>query len=264
MNRNPEKAETPVQPPLSQMFAQYLERQMSAQAAGLALPATGEVVPHEAGPVQPIDPKLAWEESLAALRCYQPALKPRSLKAAPDWPALVASHEPVAALAFAAGNFPQLVRNLQPLLQGADLTTLRAPALRPLTATGLQEWAAQATHYPEVLVAVGALRLARQFEAAAELLRSQQDKVPAEWDAAVRNEEAALAWHRGRSEEALALWQAQPASVPVLFNRGMAALFLGRPAEAIPHLRQAVEQLPESSAWHHLGRLYLALAEMRR
>jgi hypothetical protein len=51
--------------------------------------------------------------------------------------------------------------------------------------------------------------------------------------------------------------------VPVLFNRGMAALFLGDAAEARTCLNQAVQQLPEESAWHHLGRLYLALAESR-
>src|SRR5581483_2619950 len=51
-----------------------------------------------------------------------------------------------------------------------------------------------------------------------------------------------------------------PESVPVLFNRGMAALFLGRPAEAREDLRRAVGRLPEPDGWHHLGRLYLALA----
>jgi len=52
-----------------------------------------------------------------------------------------------------------------------------------------------------------------------------------------------------------------PDSVPILFNRGMAALFLDRPADARAALRTAVEKIPESSGWHHLGRLYLALAE---
>jgi hypothetical protein len=49
----------------------------------------------------------------------------------------------------------------------------------------------------------------------------------------------------------------------VLFNRGMAALFLGQPAKARNWLARAADQLPETSGWHHLGRLYLALAEMR-
>jgi predicted Zn-dependent protease len=87
--------------------------------------------------------------------------------------------------------------------------------------------------------------------------------VPAAWRAAWTNETAALAWQRGRVEDAVRLWTALPESVPVLFNRGMAALFLSRPAEARASLAQAAAQLPEDSAWHHLARLYLALAEMR-
>jgi hypothetical protein len=49
----------------------------------------------------------------------------------------------------------------------------------------------------------------------------------------------------------------------VLFNRGMAALFLGESADARAALSRAVALLPESSAWHHLARLYLTLAEAR-
>ena len=86
--------------------------------------------------------------------------------------------------------------------------------------------------------------------------------VPPEWRAAWANERAALAWHRGQTKEALSSWQAQEENVPVLFNRGMASLFLNKRANARAFLQQAVDQLPEG-AWHHLGRLYLALAEMR-
>ena len=56
---------------------------------------------------------------------------------------MVASREPAVALAFCAGNFPQLVRNLQPLLQAAELTALRSPSERPLPVASLLEWAAQ-------------------------------------------------------------------------------------------------------------------------
>ena len=52
--------------------------------------------------------------------------------------------------------------------------------------------------------------------------------------------------------------------MPVRFNRGMAALFLGRPAEARDHLKAAVGGLAETGAWHHLASLYLTLAEMAR
>ena len=117
--------------------------------------------------------------------------------------------------------------------------------------------------YPQILVALGVLRLARHYDEAANLLQQQRTHVPAQWQAAWSNEEAALAWHRGQAEEAAQLWRSQPESVPVLFNRGMAALFLAQPAESRLWLSQAVAHLPETSAWHHLGRLYLALAEMR-
>src|SRR5262249_48300728 len=127
----------------------------------------------------------------------------------------------------------------------------------------LTDWAEQVARrqqFPQLLLAQAALRLARQFDEAERLL---QTAAPAPWQAAWQNEAAALSWHRGRADEALAAWLKQPASVPVLFNRGMAALSLARPADARPWLTQAVAQLPEDGAWHHLGRLYLALAETR-
>jgi hypothetical protein len=58
------------------------------------------------------------------------------------------------------------------------------------------------------------------------------------------------------------MWQMQPASAPVLFNQGMAALFLGRAAEARSPLSRAVSHLLDNNGWYHLGKLYLALAEM--
>jgi hypothetical protein len=95
-----------------------------------------------------------------------------------------------------------------------------------------------------------------------QLLRSSGD-APADWQTLQANEEAALAWHSGKAEEALTLWQAQEPSLPVWFNRGMAALFLGHPMRARIALEHAVSKLPETSAWHHLGHLYLALIGAR-
>jgi hypothetical protein len=176
---------------------------------------------------------------------------------------LVASQEPAIALAFAVGNFPQLVRHVQPILQAAELADLRPTGGRPIALPALVAWATEQTTYPEVLLAVGALRLGRRFEAAEQLLTRLRPDVPAEWQAALGNEEAALAWHSGRGEEALKLWQSLPDSVPVQFNRGMAALFTGNAALARESLQQVVPHLSEDSAWHHLGQLYLALAESR-
>jgi hypothetical protein len=91
------------------------------------------------------------------------------------------------------------------------------------------------------------------------LIKTHDSSVPPAWRAAWANEKAALAWQRGRFEEARSQWQALPDSVPVLFNRGMAALFCGHPDEARAALTDAVAQLPDTGAWHHLGRLYLSM-----
>jgi tetratricopeptide (TPR) repeat protein len=255
---------TPVQPSLNEMFGKFLSRQAAAQAAGITAADDGDVVPFEAVPVQPVDAKLAWDEARSVLGFFG-AKKVSALKAPGDWSNLVASHEPTAAVALAAGNFPQLVRDLHQLLQAPDRTALRATASRPLPAPGLIEWADSVLadkKYPQALLAIAALRLARQFDAAEARLKALAGEVPEEWRPAFENERAALAWHRGQAEEAARLWAAQPESVPVLFNRGMAALFLGKTAEARASLSKAVTQLPEDNAWHHLGRLYLALAEL--
>ncbi|HYT89635.1 MAG TPA: hypothetical protein VEL76_13090 [Gemmataceae bacterium] len=259
---------TPVQPSLGTLLAGYLARQAEAHTAGLAvIDPTSDVQPFEAGPVQPIDPKPAWDEAVAAARCLCPAIETRSWQAPPHWPQLVAAHEPATALAFSLGNFPQLVRNLHLLMQQANLAELRPTAVRPIAVPALEEWAEQAGRkgqYPQALLAVGTLRLARQFQQAAELLRALEKSVPAEWRTTLANEKAAMAWHAGEGAEARALWQALPVSVPVLFNRGMSALFSDEATAAHTFLTEAVARLPEAGAWHHLGRLYLTLAAMRR
>jgi tetratricopeptide (TPR) repeat protein len=251
---------------LTELFSQYLHRQITAQAegSGLADP-DGQAVPYEAVSMQPVDPRLAWENALAVIGTTEirNANEGEPLSAPPDWPTLVAAQEPAIALAFCIGNYPQMVRNLQPLLAGADLATLRRVTARPGNVSpAFLHWANAMRGYPQLFLAAGVLRLARRFEEASDILGSNSE-TPAAWQALRANEEAALAWHRGNAEEALASWQAQKTTVPVLFNRGMAALFLGSASEARTALRQSVAQLPDTSAWHHLGHLYLALIAAR-
>lgn len=256
---HPATEATPRQPTLASLLARQLARQAEDHALGLAAAEVGDVTPYEVGPVQPIDARPAWEAAVAVLPHYSGDGK--NPQTPPQWAHLVSAHEPETALPFCVGNFPQLVRNFQALTQANDLAELRPSVGRPVHAPGLAEWALQtAAKFPQALVALGALRLAKQFEAADELVQACQSRVPAQWQSAFDNEVAALAWQRGRFEEARRLWDAMPASVPVLFNRGMAALFCGAPAEARAPLEAAVKELPETNAWHHLGRLYLNLA----
>jgi tetratricopeptide (TPR) repeat protein len=251
-----------LQPTLNDLLARYLQKQADACAVGAAA-AADEVTPYEAGPVQPIDPKLAWDEALAVFALAGALDSTRGWRAPPLWPSLVASHEPVVALALCAGNFPQLVRNFHMILQSTDLTSLKPQPGRPIAAPELATWAesvAQRREQPHMLLALGTLRLAKQLDAAEEYVRKHDADIGPSWRAAWENEKAALAWHAGRTEEALALWQRLEPTVAVLFNRGMAQLFLGNAAAGRTDLSAAVAQLPETSAWHHLGRLYLTLA----
>jgi hypothetical protein len=260
-----EKTHATGQPDLSDLFARYLHGQMSMQEAGFAVASTGDVVPFEAAPTQPADPKLAWEEALSVLPFYSFKGKAKSLKIPPDWSALVASQEPIVAVPFCLGNFPQMVRSLQPLLHPDKLHPAKPASGSTGASAELLRWAGQAVEgrqFPESLIAVATLRLAREFDRAESLL-NDLSTAPANWRSAWDNERAALAWHRGQAKEALASWHGQAESVPVLFNRGMACLFTHQRADARAFLQKAVEHLHEDSAWHHLGRLYLALAEMK-
>src|SRR5438132_3628216 len=109
-----------MQPKLSELMTRYLEQQANAHAAGLAtFDPSGEVTPFEAGPVQPVDPRPAWEEAVAVIPLFAKS-QSKKLEAPPHWPHLVAGHEPVVALAFCVGNFPQLMRDLHLILHKAD------------------------------------------------------------------------------------------------------------------------------------------------
>ncbi|MGF1577942.1 MAG: tetratricopeptide repeat protein [Gemmataceae bacterium] len=263
-NTNDSKGFVPPSP--DELMARYIQRRAEAHVAGIAsTDVSGEVQPYDAGPVQPMDPKPAWDMAVIVVREFVD--EEFTWTAPPEWPDIVSSHEPAFDLAFCLGNFPQLVRNLQPLLQAQDLTALRqSRTTQPTEVPELEGWAREevdAGKVPSALLAIGALRLAKQFALASELASSLDEKLPGEWRAVWENEKAALAWHRGDVEEAYTLWQKMPESLPVLFNRGMAGLFLGKADEARANLQKAVEQLPETSAWHYLAKLYLTLAQTR-
>ena len=255
----------PNTPPAPPSLADLMVRFLNRPAADLPL---GEVEPYEVASGHRVEPRLAWQEAVAALALLNDKA-PATINPPGDWAALVNRPESESALPFAAGSYPQHVRDLMPLLQANDLTALRPRPDRAGEASvssTLRNWVAHQTRTSapaQVLLAAGVLRLANDHDQASRLLNQHRSQASTEWHAAWANEEAALLWTWGRAEEADALWQQQPESVPVLFNRGMAALFLGRSGDARVLLARVVSRLPENGAWHHLGRLYLALAEMR-
>jgi predicted transcriptional regulator len=254
------------QPALAELLGQYLHQQATAHQAGLAFAdTTGDVIPHEAVAAQPVDPRLAWEGASAAIRFLVPKEQLQSWNVPPDWPAVVAAREPVLALPLCVGNYPQEVSDLAGLFRTARLSAPVPPTHPASAPAGLLSWAEKASwnkQRPNPLLAAAALRLAGEFDRAAGLFATHQKDVPEPWKAAWENEKAALAWHRGDAKEAERMWQKQANSVPVLFNHGLTALIADRTKDAQKALTEAVAQIPESDAWHHLGRLYLTLAEL--
>ena len=231
------------QPSLEDLMVRFLASPDAAHAAVES--GEGEVEPYEVAAGFRVDPRAAWTDATNPIMAAAVPLPP-------DWSALVNQPAGAFAVPMAAGNFPQRVRDLHPLLTKFDPTELRPSGSQTPTPglAGIRGWIAKHGS-SQPLLAAGLARLIGDFDAAAKLL-------PA--DAA--NEHAALLWHRGHCDEALAAWAAMSASPEVYFNRGMALLFLGKIADARPMLAKAVAAIPETSGWNALARLYLAVAEI--
>jgi hypothetical protein len=255
--------QTHAQPNLTELLAGFLNRQAQAGAEGLASLGPGaEVTPYEAGPVQPIDAKLAWEEAVVAASYFLPGVDATSWAAPPHWVNIVSEQEPAVALAFCLGNFPQLVRDFQGIVHKVNPGTFQPSPGRPMHVPALVDWAREAAarkQLPRVLTSLGALRLARNFDKAEAYIEANTPVMPREWRDAWNNEKAALAWDQGHADAAMAIWNTMEPKLPVLFNRGMAELFRGDAAAGRAALSEAALKLPENSAWHHLARLYILL-----
>src|SRR5437763_4133645 len=236
MSTSSERQNIKRQPDLAGLLSRYLHEQASAHQAGLAYAETGDVVPHEAAVAQPVDPRLAWEEACAVIRYFLPQQDLRSWSVPADWSLLVACQESIAALPLCLGNFPQQVRDLPGLFRSAPLSAPNAsdhPSSAPASLLAWAEKASWQMGHPHPLLVVATLRLAGDMERASELLERHQRDLPKTWKAAWANETAALAWHRGQADEATRLWEQQAYSIPVFFNRGLAALTAGRNEDAL-------------------------------
>src|SRR5438309_2103234 len=159
-------------PALSELMARFLERHGSVPS--MAAQPSGEVVPYEAVPAQPVEPRLAWSEAHVALRCFSPKMPSVGQQFTADWSTLVTSQEPATAIAFCAGNFPQLVRDVHTLLSARDLSNLSSAPGQPHRGDAITSWAAQFAQTkqgPDVLLAAGVCRLGRHFDQAEEYLK---------------------------------------------------------------------------------------------
>jgi hypothetical protein len=245
------------QPTIDDLMVRFLANR--SDAAGSAVESgESEVEPHEVAAGFRVDPRAAWLDATAPITSQSggtlppPAVQPPPMPT--EWAALVAQPAAAFAVPMAAGHFPQRVKDLQPLLAKFDPNDLRPSGTQPATPgfAGLRLWLTKnGKNTP--LVAAGIARTLGDFDTADALLAN----VPGP-----ENDRAAVLWSRGRCAEALAAWDALPGTPAVLFNRGMARLFLGQLADARPALQRAVEVIPETSGWNALARLYLAVAEI--
>ena len=240
------------QPTIEDLMVRFLATRSDAAAAAVET-GESEVEPHEVAAGFRVDPRAAWLDATAALTTGGNA-PPPAVQLPTEWAALVAQPAAAFAVPMAPGHFPQRVKDLQPLLVKFNPAELRPSGTQSATPgfAGLRNWLAK-NGSSNPLVASGIARTLGDFDLAAKLLTDAS---------ASDNDRAALLWQKGECAEALAAWEAQPESPAVLFNRGMARLFMGRTADAREPLQKAVGAIPEASGWHALARLYLAVAEI--
>ena len=241
---------TPSQPTLEDLMVRFFATRSDAASAAVEL-GESEVEPYEVAAGFRVDSRAAWLDATATHttggNAPPPAVPPT------EWAALVAQPAAAFAVPMAAGHFPQRVKDLQPLLAKFNPAELRPSGSQTPTPglVGLRTWIAKnGSAHPTV--AAGIARTLGDFDTAEKLLAGTNTD----------NERAALLWQRGRCDEALAHWDAATESPAVLFNRGMARLFLGRAVEARASLQKAVDVIPDAIGWHALARLYLAVAEI--
>lgn len=239
------------QPTIEDLMVRFFASRSDAAAAAVET-GESEVEPHEVAAGFRVDPRAAWLDATAAIATGGNA-PPPAVQLPTEWAALVSQPAAAFAVPMAAGHFPQRVKDLQPLLVKFSPAELRPSGTQAATPgfSGLRTWLAK-TGASNPLVASGIARTLGDFDLAAKLLEGS----------ASDNDRAALLWQKGECAEALASWEAQPESPAVLFNRGMARLFMGRTADACQPLQKAVDAIPEASGWHALARLYLAVAEI--
>lgn len=230
------------QPTIAELTERLMQtRTMSGDTADVGT----EVELHEVLTGYRTDPRTAFNDAILPIKLLGGTAQ---TDLPPEWSAFVQLESPVVALPMAAGVFPQRVRDLTVFLESAP-NSLRPTANQATQGfTPIRNWAAKNESN----------WLARG------IARTLGDEIdpPAGSDVLARNELAADLWLAGRCEEAVAVWLELPASPVVSFNRGMGLLFTGRATEAVAYLKLAADQLPDTSGWSHLARLYHSLATM--
>ena len=235
-------------------LATLTERLLSAQTFAADAAMEAEVEPYEVIAGFRVDARTAWNDAILPLKLLGCKDLPTTLPT--EWNSFAAALIGTAAVPMAAGNFPQQVRDLQPLLEAENLSAFRPDALVPETGyADLRGWIAKqasATADLQVLAA----GIARSLGDDVEIPLGMSEEL-------TQNELAAKFWQSGQHEAAQRIWLTLDDTPVICFNRGMALLFNGHNEDAVQHLKTAADALSDMSGWSHLAELYLALAEAR-
>src|SRR5437016_3349296 len=122
-NTNPN---SPGQPSLADLMVRFLATRSDAAFGSAVEPAEGEVEPHEVAAGFRVDPRAAWNDATTPLTSGGTPSPGSPYSPVPtEWAALVGQPAAAFAVACAAGNFPQRVKDLHPLLTRFNPSELR-------------------------------------------------------------------------------------------------------------------------------------------
>ncbi len=241
-----------VPPSLRELTARYLAAQAVNPAGGVE----SEVEPHEVlGGFRPTAAQ-TWADAVAPLTVV--GLSADGLTCPPEWAAFAAAGGPTAVVPLAAGFFPQRVSDPSALFAGRH----NPPSADRLTGfDALRQWVAASVgsgSAARLLLAAGVAACLGDALTADAMLVAAEPLCAGPARSVWENQRAAVRYVAGKAAD----WAAVTGPAGD-FNRGLAALFSGKPADAVGPLRRAADALPAGSGWSALAGLYATLAAAR-
>lgn len=209
-----------------------------------------EVEPYQAQPALGFDLTLAWNEALLPGELLADEEPRRTARFPSAWQTAryVTMHGPFPCC---VGMAPQFLQKIDRFLSDSsgffqqDAVSTAGPMIAEVTLDN-----------KSILSQLAIARLAGDAEQVDRLV----NELPGE--TLQKNERAAQAWLAGDRENARGLWDSLPGDHPVVaFNQGLAALAAGEQERGRACLERAVAGFAESTGWHHLAELYLAVSE---
>lgn len=252
MTPNTPRPRPGLQPTLAELTARFL-----ATKAGADSPRDGEVEPHEVTGGFRASARQTWDDAVAVFRLF--GVEAETVPCPPEWASFAGLDGRHVAVPLAAGLFPQQVQDIPALLGSEDLSALRpaSPAGPVPGFSALRGWVRQAVRSRSattLLIASGVAAGLGDWTDAEAALTAAEPLCPGPWRAIWENQRAAILWLKGRLDEATAWSSAGPVAG---FNRSVAGLFEGGRADF------AAVELPDSSGWSHLAKLYHSVSRCR-